>query len=720
MTAAGLLLLLLAKVGAAAAAPAAAHALPSPTPAELVKSMAVGINLGNTLDATTEGAWENVAREELFDAYKAFPADDKYIAHEVHACDPYLYEQCKQCGQGACPSPKCATESAPGPGCCATGWGAAGQASTDRWIGGMQAWAAKRKISLVYGEFGVTHVQMAATGRVQWYAYHRKKALAAGMAVLVWDDNGGFCVLNRSAAPLSSGWGQPVPMALIPSSLALKTTDNESRTMTERTDEAMTLFVDPRSGDDSAVGSSLATPLRSLRAAQTAARELRSRHTHAHVTVRLLPGTHHVGKNPLFLGPEDAGVTWRSHDASLPASVGAPIRVTGWKAKTINGKPGAVASLPSNISKGTKLRHLWVNSKRAARPTGYPAAEGVCAAPYNPAVTRCTFNLTLTANTTTYPEGSAYDFSLTTLDPSSWRNPEDVEFVFTSCAGFNCWVEPRCGVSSVEGSVVTLSGGSVSSCYHKLYYYGIGWGGPPAGRGPRAPTSIENLWSNFSHPGEFYYDRSAGTISYIMREGETLSDLEATATTATTQSILIVNATHDVAWRDVSFEYATWLGASSESGFVDTQSAFIYGGGHNEAWGGDPTGGEPPVNIHVFKSSTVSFSGCRFEHLGAVYAIGGDGGSQELVVFNSSFRDISGGGIKLGYSGERSFTPAPNAMLDPSLQDRGFLISDNLFEGIPCEYSGANPIFAAYVADSTLAHNTIRDSRYSAICAGWG
>ena len=39
---------------------------------------------------------------------------------------------------------------------------------------------------------------------------------------------------------------------------------------------------------------------------------------------------------------------------------------------------------------------------------------------------------------------------------------------------------------------------------------------------------------------------------------------------------------------------------------------------------------------------------------------------------------------------------------------------------MPREYSGANPIFAGYVADTMLAHNTISHSSYSAICAGWG
>jgi hypothetical protein len=36
------------------------------------------------------------------------------------------------------------------------------------------------------------------------------------------------------------------------------------------------------------------------------------------------------------------------------------------------------------------------------------------------------------------------------------------------------------------------------------------------------------------------------------------------------------------------------------------------------------------------------------------------------------------------------------------------------------EYGGANPIFAGYIADTILTHNTFTDSAYSSICAGWG
>jgi hypothetical protein len=52
--------------------------------------------------------------------------------------------------------------------------------------------------------------------------------------------------------------------------------------------------------------------------------------------------------------------------------------------------------------------------------------------------------------------------------------------------------------------------------------------------------------------------------------------------------------------------------------------------------------------------------------------------------------------VKIGNVGERG-DPAPDTQLDPALQDRGFLVSDNLMESIPVEYGSANPIFGGFV-----------------------
>ena len=129
------------------------------------------------------------------------------------------------------------------------------------------------------------------------------------------------------------------------------------------------------------------------------------------------------------------------------------------------------------------------------------------------------FNLTMGVNTSMYPEGSQYNFTAATgVSPSTWKNPTDVEFVYTGCAAFNCWVEPRCTVGAVDGDMVSLSQGDNSSCFWRLYYFGIGWGGSPDGGGlwRKFPTAIENLASNFTQPGQVYYDRAAGLIQYSL------------------------------------------------------------------------------------------------------------------------------------------------------------------------------------------------------------
>jgi hypothetical protein len=78
----------------------------------------------------------------------------------------------------------------------------------------------------------------------------------------------------------------------------------------------------------------------------------------------------------------------------------------------------------------------------------------------------------------------------------------------------------------------------------------------------------------------------------------------------------VVNNTKNMVFDGIAFQYATWLDAGGPKGFVDTQSAYMY------------RDGEAPVNIHVVKSTNISFTNNEFSHLGAVYALGVDGGSQ--------------------------------------------------------------------------------------------
>ena len=236
---------------------------------------------------------------------------------------------------------------------------------------------------------------------------------------------------------------------------------------------ALEVYVDPLGGDDLSLSASSVQPLRTVHAAAAHVRQLLDLSPGVDIDVQLLPGLHHVGDGPLSLGPADGGrgnatVTWRSFGGpAAPATIGAPVRVTGWKAHP-KVKGAFSAPLPSNITKGSSLRQFWVNGLRAERPKIY----GHGRQPGDNRNGHC-LNLTNITRTPMYPEGSQFDFNgENATDPSTWENPGDVEFVYTSCDAINCWIEPRCTVESVEGSKVSLKQSSGnSSCFHRLYYY---------------------------------------------------------------------------------------------------------------------------------------------------------------------------------------------------------------------------------------------------------
>lgn len=380
--------------------------------------------------------------------------------------------------------------------------------------------------------------------------------------------------------------------------------------------EHIEVFVTPThgagTGGDAGDGIPPASLLRSVRLAAERVRQLRVQHPDADITVQMLPGVHHVGDRPLVLSEEHGGrdggwVTWRSADPSQPAVLGGPIRVTGWRLHPV--KPGALtAPLPQNVSKDSAVRQLWVNGERAERPLVYGHGrqggdnkQGYC------------HNLTLVEPTHQYPLGSAYSFANeNATDPTKWLNPQDVEFLWTGCDAINCWVEPRCTVESVSAAgTVRLKQSSNASCFHRLYNWPSCFVNGDASAGPwtrgRFPVTIENVATNWSFPGQFYYDRAHAAIGYIPRPGETLDSVEASATIATVEELLLVNRTKNVRWEGVSFEFATWSGSSGNAGYVDIQSGYLC------------QQGEPPVNVHIFGSTNVTFSSCNFRHLGAVY-----------------------------------------------------------------------------------------------------
>jgi hypothetical protein len=457
------------------------------------------------------------------------------------------------------------------------------------------------------------------------------------------------------------------------------------------------------------------------------------------VMVRLAPGAH----APLELGPEDSAaagstVTWTSADLTAPATISAAVKVSGWRLDPA--RPGVLtAPIPAALkAAGTTVRHLWVSGIRAAKPRYYPRCEtGNC---FQRSEVLILPNSSM-RHGTELPWGGYY-FNTTALDPSTFENPLNVEFVYTGRAGArgdppsgarddhqsgeDPWTEMRCSIDSVHGRTVAIK----RPCWEALPFAGAEDTG--AVRGHQPPSYLDNVHANFTTPGQWYLNSSADAILYRPRPGETLSDVANSATTAGNSTLLVLNGARNLRWVGVRFEYAVWDPLKShQQGFVDIQSAQIFNGSVLAA-----------SSLQLNAVRNISFSSCEFRHLGSVYAIAAEGGSKGLTVENCSFSDCSGGGLKFGQVANCSTgcanagpsKPGSNPGADsqkgnqwwpvPSTPDEehdgGLLVTNSLFTAIPNEFHGANAIFVGYARDVEISHNTISNTSYSAISIGGG
>ena len=173
-------------------------------------------------------------------------------------------------------------------------------------------------------------------------------------------------------------------------------------------------------------------------------------------------------------------------------------------------------------------------------------------------------NLTLIAPTAKYPLVPAPTASRSRTPQRTWSSSRQAATRSTAGSSRAARSSPYAATGAVK-----LKQDGNASCYHRLYHWPSCFVNGDRSAGPwtrgRYPVSIENVVANWSHPGQFYYDRAGGSIGYIPRAGETAASIEAAATTATVEEILVVNGSQHVRFENVKFNFATWSGSSGNA-----------------------------------------------------------------------------------------------------------------------------------------------------------
>jgi hypothetical protein len=249
--------------------------------------------------------------------------------------------------------------------------------------------------------------------------------------------------------------------------------------------------------------------------------------------------------------------------------------------------------------------------------------------------------------------------------------------------------------------------------------------GPARLTGGAQPAYVENALPLLDQPGEFYLDGAAHLLYYIPRPGENMRTadvevptLEAVVKGAGTSQVPVRN----IVFQHLEFSYSTWLQPSNPEGFSEIQANFTITGKGGYATQGlcffAPSGSCPygawtrqPGNVDFRYDQSISFLDDRFDHLGAS-GLNLDDGTQNVTVQGSVFTDISGNGIELGGVDMPLASGADQTLTNT--------IVDNHLYGLPVEYRGAVGILVGYAANTTISHNQIDHTAYTAISTGWG
>jgi Fibronectin type III domain len=489
---------------------------------------------------------------------------------------------------------------------------------------------------------------------------------------------------------------------------------------------AVDIFVAPY-GDDANPGTG-EKPVLTLQRAEQLVRAINQNMT-GDINVLIYPGVYRLSA-PLVFDARDSGTNGHNifymaqqavysaisamaapevlpiKDPGLPVVISGGVQITGWKLIDA-GKNLWAAPAPDSL---TNTRQLYIDGVRATRtrgllptrltetPTGYTAASDVM---------------------------------------SHWKNPGDIEFVYTGGNGYwsvgsfgaGAWTEPRCPVASIDGTTITMAepcwNNSTKRVPLAARFHSRRLANLVGGNTGRMPAYVENAYELLGTPGQFYFDRAARTIYYVPRAGEdlVLDDVEAPVL----QQLVVGNGTpdqpiHNIIFSDLQFSYATWLYPSSNEGFSEIQANYMVTGpyGYSRQGLGDlaPDGTHPfgvwtPAsgNVVFTYDQNIQFLNGAFAHLGGAGLQLGDG-SQNDVVKGNVFTDISANGIELGN------VDLPQAAGNQITS--GDQILDNYIHDVATEFHGGIGIDVGYTQNTLIAHNQLDQLPYSAISMGWG
>jgi Ricin-type beta-trefoil lectin domain-like len=420
------------------------------------------------------------------------------------------------------------------------------------------------------------------------------------------------------------------------------------------------------------------------------------------VVVHLAGGTYRLTK-PLTFGSADSAqnghmISYAAATAAHAVMTGAQ-QVTGW---TLQNSANNI--WVASVGTGVNSRQLYVNGAEAPRASmSVPRSD-------------FTFN----ANGMTFTSSS-----LSFLDGLTDQNQIDVE-------SLDSFTDRFAPVQSISGGTITMQQPAWSN---NAFGYDT-LNAPFAG----GSMFLENNPAFLSQAGQWAINSSTGQLFYKAASGQNPNNLDIELPK---QQVLLQvsgslsNPVTGLSFSNTTFTGTTWLGPSSNQGYVDQQAgAFITGNWQQPAYGSCSSGctqfeatrqhwNQMPAAVQVSAATNITFSGDTFTNLGEVgLGIGEDAdanasgvglGASNITITGNTFTAEAGSGITVG--GVQADAHHPS---NPAMTNQNITISNNRVSGSGTDYRETPAILSTYVSGATISHNQVDHLPYDGIDIGWG
>jgi hypothetical protein len=383
---------------------------------------------------------------------------------------------------------------------------------------------------------------------------------------------------------------------------------------------------------------------------------------------------------PLVFTPKDSGTA--RHAITYAAWPGETVvlsggrRIAGWK----KGAGGRWAVSLPGVRAGTWFfRQLVVDDRRVPRAR-WPEEDGqLHIASVGDGVRAFTFDKPL-------PEGDL--------------GGQDAELVV-----YENW--------SVSRALVVSSDARSLKTTTPVGWIGHGW--TTASRGKA--VFIEHARAHLDRPGEWFLDRKAGMLTYLPRDGETPEKTSVVAPVL--QQVIRIEGVKGSPVRNLVFDGLRFEHTHfplPPFGYSEIQAA------HYGTETKQPTHVQP-VGVECVYAEGVRFERCRFAHLGAS-GIGFGPGCRKNCIVGCRIEDIGGNGVMIGWRGKGRLQAGREGRLDADWNDPEDAPAGN--EVVHCrirrcgaDSTGSVGIFAAFSADTRIAHNHVHEMPYTGVSIGY-